>query len=38
MGNGEGSALVADAELSVDAVLAAEVWARPAANRIIGGG
>lgn len=38
LGNGEGSALVADAELSVDAVLAAEVWARPAANRIIRGG
>ena len=35
--SGEGSAFVSDADLSVEAVLAAEAWARPAANQLIGG-
>ena len=34
---GEGSVFVSDAELTVDAVLAAEAWARPAARELIGG-
>ncbi len=36
-GSGEGSAFVPDSDLSVAAVLAAEAWARPAANELIGG-
>lgn len=32
----EGSSFVTDADLSVDAVLAAESWARPAARQLIG--
>jgi len=36
-GNGDGAGFVADAELSVESVLAAEAWARPAANRMIRG-
>ncbi|NQU36358.1 MAG: hypothetical protein HQ526_02020, partial [Actinobacteria bacterium] len=36
-GNGDGTGYVADAQLSVGSVLAAEAWARPAANRMIRG-
>lgn len=36
-GIGEGSTFVPDADLSVAAVLAAEAWARPAAQEVIGG-
>ncbi len=34
--SGEGSQFVPDADLTVEAVLAAEAWARPAANQLIG--
>ncbi len=34
--SGEGSQFVSDADLTVEAVLAAEAWARPAANQLIG--
>ncbi len=34
--SGEGSQFVSDADLTVEAVLAAEAWARPAANKLIG--
>ncbi len=34
--SGEGSRFVPDADLTVEAVLAAEAWARPAANQLIG--
>lgn len=36
-GNDDGSGFVEDAQLSVQTVLAAEAWARPAANRMIRG-
>lgn len=34
--SGDGSRFVPDADLTVEAVLAAEAWARPAANQLIG--